>query len=303
MGEIKKLADIVVEARAKGRKKMAVAYGQDSHTLEAVYAAYKEGLVDPILYGEKAVIEQVCAEHGIDVSVFTIVDEKSDVKCVAQAVQAVVKGEADVLMKGLVSTDKYMRGILNKEAGLFPPKGVLSHVSVIEMPVYPKLLIVSDIAIIPLPDMKQKMQMIGYLAATANALGIKTPKIACIAPAETLNPNIPSAAEGALLSKMADRGQLGNVMVDGPLSLDVALFKEVAEHKKVKGAPFAGDPDCLLFPNLEAGNVFFKASSHLCHGEIAAMLVGAKKPCVLTSRGDSSQSKLYSIALACLSCK
>ncbi len=303
MGEIKKLADIVVEARAKGRKKMAVAYGQDSHTLEAVYAAYKESLVDPILYGEKAVIEQVCAEHGIDVSVFTIVDEKSDVKCVAQAVQAVATGEADVLMKGLVTTEKYMRGILNKEAGLFPPKATLSHVSVIEMPVYPKLLIVSDIAIIPLPDMKQKMQMIGYLAATANALGIKTPKIACIAPAETLNPNIPSAAEGALLSKMADRGQLGNVMVDGPLSLDVALFKEVAEHKKVKGAPFAGDPDCLLFPNLEAGNVFFKASSHLCHGEIAAMLVGAKKPCVLTSRGDSSQSKLYSIALACLSCK
>ena len=303
MGEIKKLADIVVEARAKGRKKMAVAYGQDSHTLEAVYAAYKEGLVDPILYGEKAVIEQVCAEHGIDVSVFTIVDEKSDVKCVAQAVQAVATGEADVLMKGLVTTEKYMRGILNKEAGLFPPKATLSHVSVIEMPVYPKLLIVSDIAIIPLPDMKQKMQMIGYLAATANALGIKTPKIACIAPAETLNPNIPSAAEGALLSKMADRGQLGNVMVDGPLSLDVALFKEVAEHKKVKGAPFAGEPDCLLFPNLESGNVFFKAASHLCHGEIAAMLVGAKKPCVLTSRGDSSQSKLYSIALACLACK
>ena len=303
MGEIKKLADIVVEARAKGRKRMAVAYGQDSHTLEAVYAAYKEGLVDPILYGDKEVIEQVCAEHGIDVSVFTIVDEKVDVKCVAQAVQAVASGEADVLMKGLVTTEKYMRGILNKEAGLFPPKATLSHVSVIEMPVYPKLLIVSDIAIIPLPDMKQKMQMIGYLAATANALGIKTPKIACIAPAETLNPNIPSAAEGALLSKMADRGQLGNVMVDGPLSLDVALFKEVAEHKKVKGAPFAGDPDCLLFPNLESGNVFFKASSHLCHGEIAAMLVGAKKPCVLTSRGDSSQSKLYSIALACLSAK
>ena len=303
MGEIKKLADIVVEARAKGRKKMAVAYGQDSHTLEAVYAAYKEGLVEPILYGEKAVIEQVCAEHGIDVSVFTIVDEKSDVKCVAQAVKAVAEGEADVLMKGLVTTEKYMRGILNKEAGLFPPKAVLSHVSVIEMPVYPKLLIVSDIAIIPLPDMKQKMQMIGYLAQTANSLGIKTPKIACIAPAETLNPNIPSAVEGALLSKMADRGQLGNVMVDGPLSLDVALFKEVAEHKKVKGAPFAGEPDCLLFPNLESGNVFFKAASHLCHGEIAAMLVGAKKPCVLTSRGDSSQSKLYSIALACLACK
>ena len=303
MGEIKKLADIVVEARAKGRKKMAVAYGQDSHTLEAVYNAYQEGLVEPIIFGEKAVIEQICAEHNIDASVFTIVDEKSDVKCVNLAVQAVVKGEADVLMKGLVSTDKYMRGILNKEAGLFPPKGVLSHVSVIEMPVYPKLLIVSDIAVIPQPDLTQKMKMIGYLANTANVLGIKTPKIACIAPSELVAPKIPSSAEGALLAKMADRGQLGNVIVDGPLSLDVALFKEVAEHKKVKGAPIAGDPDCLLFPNLESGNVFFKASSHLCHGELAAMVVGTNKPCVLTSRGDSSQSKLYSIALACLSAK
>ncbi|MBQ7297611.1 MAG: phosphate butyryltransferase [Alistipes sp.] len=303
MGEIKKLADIVVEARAKGRKRMAVAYGQDSHTLEAVYNAYQEGLVEPIIFGEKAVIEQICAEHNIDSSVFTIVDEKSDVKCVNLAVQAVVKGEADVLMKGLVSTDKYMRGILNKEAGLFPPKGVLSHVSVIEMPVYPKLLIVSDIAVIPQPDLAQKMKMIGYLANTANVLGIKTPKIACIAPSELVAPKIPSSAEGALLAKMADRGQLGNVIVDGPLSLDVALFKEVAEHKKVKGAPIAGDPDCLLFPNLESGNVFFKASSHLCHGELAAMVVGTNKPCVLTSRGDSSQSKLYSIALACLSAK
>ncbi len=303
MGEIKKLADIVVEARAKGRKRLAVAYGQDSHTLEAVYNAYKEGLVEPIVYGEKAVIEQICAEHNIDASVLTIVDEKSDVKCVAAAVQAVVKGEADVLMKGLVSTDKYMRGILNKEAGLFPPKGVLSHVSVIEMPVYQKLLIVSDIAVIPQPDLAQKMKMIGYLANTANVLGIKTPKIACIAPSELVAPKIPSSAEGALLAKMADRGQLGNVIVDGPLSLDVALFKEVAEHKKVKGSAIAGDPDCLLFPNLESGNVFFKASSHLCHGELAAMVVGTNKPCVLTSRGDSSQSKLYSIALACLAAK
>ena len=303
MGEIKKLADIVVEARAKGRKRLAVAYGQDSHTLEAVYNAYQEGLVEPIVYGEKAVIEQICAEHGIDSSVLTIVDEKSDVKCVAAAVQAVVKGEADVLMKGLVSTDKYMRGILNKEAGLFPPKGVLSHVSVIEMPVYQKLLIVSDIAVIPQPDLAQKMKMIGYLANTANVLGIKTPKIACIAPSELVAPKIPSSAEGALLAKMADRCQLGNVMVDGPLSLDVALFKEVAEHKKVKGSAIAGDPDCLLFPNLESGNVFFKASSHLCHGELAAMVVGTNKPCVLTSRGDSSQSKLYSIALACLAAK
>lgn len=300
---IQHLTEIVEEARKKGKKRLAVAYGQDSHTLEAVYEACKEGLVEPTLYGEKSVIEEVCRENGIDITAFNIVDEKSDVKCVALAVAAVVAGNADVLMKGLVSTDKYMRGILNKEAGLFPPKGVLSHVSVSEMPCYHKLLVMSDVAVIPQPDFKQKMKQISYLAQTANLLGVKTPKIACIAPSEQVLPNVISSTEGALLAKMGDRGQLGNVIVDGPLSLDVALFKEVAEHKKVKGSSVAGDPDCLLFPNLESANVFFKAASHLCKGELAAMVMGTKVPCVLTSRGDTSKTKLYSIALACLAAK
>ena len=300
---IQHLTEIVEEARKKGKKRLAVAYGQDSHTLEAVYEACKEGLVEPTLYGEKSVIEEVCRENGIDITAFNIVDEKSDVKCVALAVAAVVAGNADVLMKGLVSTDKYMRGILNKEAGLFPPKGVLSHVSVSEMPCYHKLLVMSDVAVIPQPDFKQKMKQISYLAQTANLLGVKTPKIACIAPSEQVLPNVISSTEGALLAKMGDRGQLGNVTVDGPLSLDVALFKEVAEHKKVKGSSVAGDPDCLLFPNLESANVFFKSATHLCKGELAAMVMGTKVPCVLTSRGDSSLTKLYSIALACLAAK
>lgn len=300
---IQHLTDIVVEARKKGKKRLAVAYGQDSHTLEAVYNAYKEGLVEPTLFGEKAVIEQVCRENDIDINAFTIVDEKSDVKCVQLAVAAVMAGEADVLMKGLVSTDKYMRGILNKEAGLFPPKGVLSHVSVIEIPSYHKLITVSDVAVIPLPDFKQKQKLIGYLAQTAKLLGITTPKIACIAPSEQLLPSVISSTEGAILAKMGDRGQLGNVIVDGPLSIDVALYKEVADHKKVKGSAVAGDPDCLLFPNIESGNVFFKAATHMAGGEIAAMVMGTKVPCVLTSRGDSSKTKLYSIALACLAAK
>ena len=300
---IQHLTDIVVEARKKGKKRLAVAYGQDSHTLEAVYNAYKEGLVEPTLFGEKAVIEQVCRENDIDINAFTIVDEKSDVKCVQLAVAAVVAGVADVLMKGLVSTDKYMRGILNKEAGLFPPKGVLSHVSVIEIPSYHKLITVSDVAVIPLPDFKQKQKQIGYPAQTAKLLGIATPKIACIAPSEQLLPSVISSTEGAILAKMGDRGQLGNVIVDGPLSIDVALYKEVADHKKVKGSAVAGDPDCLLFPNIESGNVFFKAATHMAGGEIAAMVMGTKVPCVLTSRGDSSKTKLYSIALACLAAK
>lgn len=300
---IQHLTEIVEEARKRGKKRLAVAYGQDSHTLQAVYEAYREGLVEPTLYGQRSVIEEVCRQENIDINAFKIVDESVDVNCVRMAVAAVVAGDADVLMKGLVSTDKYMRGILNKDAGLFPPKGVLSHVSVVEMPCYHKLLVISDVAVIPLPDFKQKMVIINYLSKTARMLGIKTPKIACIAPSEQVLPNVISSTEGALLAKMGDRGQLGDVIVDGPLSLDVALYKEVAEHKKVRGSAVAGDPDCLLFPNLESANVFFKSATHFCNGEIAAMVMGTKVPCVLTSRGDTSKTKLFSIALACLAVK
>ena len=300
---ITKLTEIVEAARKKGRKRLVVAYGQDSHTIEAVYDAYKEGLVEPTLYGDKEVIEKTCSELGIDVNVFRIIDEKSDVNCVRQAVAAVAAGDADVLMKGLVSTDKYMRGILNKEIGLVPPKGILTHVSLVELPGYHKLLTISDVAIIPAPDFKQKQMQIKFLAETANLLGIACPKIACISATEQVLPSVPSNLEGAILAKMGDRGQLGNVTVDGPLSLDVALYKEVAEHKKVKGSSVAGDADCLLFPNIESGNVFFKSVSHIGGGELAAIVKGAKVPCVLTSRGDSALSKKYSIALACLAAK
>ncbi|MFI3259821.1 MAG: phosphate acyltransferase [Rikenellaceae bacterium] len=297
---IKHLTELVSTARDLGKRRLAVAYGQDSHTIEAVYEATKEGLVEATLYGEREVIVKVCQELEIDVNLFKIVDEKGDVNCVRRAVAAVMNGEADVLMKGLVSTDKYMRGILNKEAGLFPPKGTLSHVTILEMKGYHKLLTISDIAVIPQPDLKQKMTLIGYLAKTVKLLGINTPKIACVAPSEQVLPTVVSSYEGAILSKMADRGQLGQVVVDGPLSLDVAMYKEVAEHKNVKGSSIAGDPDCLLFPNIESANVFFKSVTHFGEGELAAMVMGTKVPCVLTSRGDTSASKLYSIALACL---
>ena len=300
---ITRLNEIVTAAAARGRKRLAVAYGQDSHTIEAVYNAWQEGLVDATLFGDKATIEKVCAELNIDHNIFNIVNEASDVTCVKLAVQAVVNGQADVLMKGLVSTDKYMRGILNKEAGLFPPKGVLSHVAVLEIPGFEKLLSISDIAVIPAPDFKQKQKLIGYLASTANVLGVETPKIACITASEQVLPAVPSSTEGAILAKMGDRGQLGKVIVDGPLSLDVALYKEVAEHKKVTGSSVAGDPDCLLFPNIESANVFFKAATHIGGSELAAMVMGTKVPCVLTSRGDSALTKKYSIALACLAAR
>ena len=297
---IEHLTEIVEEARKRGKKRLAVAYGQDSHTLEAVYEAYKEGLVEPTLYGDKATIERVCEENGLDLKAFNVVDEPNDVKCVQQAVAAVVAGNADVLMKGLVSTDKYMRGILNKDFGLLPPKGVLSHVAVLELPMYHKLLLVSDVAVIPYPDMNQKIRIAKYLIGTSRTLGIRTPKLAVIAPSEQMLPGIQSSVDAAILAKMGDRGQLGDALVDGPLAVDVALVREAAETKRLTSS-VAGDADCLLFPNLDAANAFFKAATKLCGARLAGMVVGTRCPCVLTSRGDSPESKLYSIALAALS--
>ncbi|MDE6463496.1 MAG: phosphate butyryltransferase [Muribaculaceae bacterium] len=298
---IHRLDQIVEEARRRGPRRLAVAFGQDSHTLEAVAEAYREGIVLPTIYGDKAVILETCRSLDIDTADFTIVDEPNDVKCVKLAVADVASGRADVLMKGLVSTDKYMRGILDKENGLVPPKGILSHVSVVQLPDYPRLLVIADVAVIPQPDFKQKTVLIRYLADTARVLGAEKPRVACIAPSEQVLPTVPSSTEAAILAKMGDRGQLGNVTVDGPLSLDVALYPEVVEQKKVKGSAVAGNADCLLFPNIESGNVFFKSATHFGGAEIAAMVVGTKAPCVLTSRGDTPATKLYSIALACIS--
>lgn len=300
---ITRLEELVIEARRKGASRLAVACAADAHTLEAVAAAASEGIVEPILFGDGKLIAEICAAEGIDAASWTVVDVNNTRKAVAEAVRAVSEGRADVLMKGLVSTDVYMRGILDKECGLLPPKGTLSHVSVIELPGREKLLTVADVAVIPAPDFRQKYTLIGYLAATARVLGVERPKIACIAPSEQVLPTVPSSTEAAIIAKMADRGQLGDVTVDGPLSLDVALWKEAAEVKKVKGSSVAGDADCLLFPNIESGNVFFKSATHLAGADIAAIVTGTAAPCVLTSRGDTPRTKLFSIALACLAKK
>lgn len=294
------LNHLVEEARRRGPRRLAVAYGQDAHTLRAVADAVKAGIVTPVIYGDPAVIASVCEAEGIDLSSMTVVAAASDVECVSRAVADVAAGKADILMKGLVSTDKYMRGILNKEAGLFPQGGLLSHVSVVEIPGRDRLLCVSDVAVIPLPDFKQKLKLVGYLAATARTLGVKTPKIALLAPSEQVLPSVISSTEAAVIAKMADRGQLGDIVADGPLSLDVALYQEVAAEKGVRGSAVAGEADCILFPNIESGNVFFKAATHMAGAEIAAIVVGTMVPCVLTSRGDTPLTKLYSIALACL---
>ena len=200
-------------------------------------------------------------------------------------------------MKGLVTTDKYMRGILNKEHGLLPPKAVLSHVTVVQVPSYHKLLIVGDVAIIPAPDFKQKVAITNYVIRTAHSLGIERPKVALLAATEQMSVGMPACVDAALIAKMGERGQIGGAVLDGPLALDVAIDREAADIKKLKGE-VAGDADCVVFPNIESGNVFFKTCTKFAGAELGAMVVGAKVPCILTSRGDSVQSKLYSIALA-----
>jgi phosphate butyryltransferase len=219
------------------------------------------------------------------------------------AVDLVNSGEGDILMKGLCSTDKYMRAILNKERGLLPPKAVLSHVTVMSNTQYHKLLVLGDIAVIPAPDLSQKIAITNYVVKTAHALGIQKPKVALIAATEQMLPGMQACVDAAIISKMADRGQISGCFVDGPLALDVAVSAEACAVKKLV-SPVAGDADCLVFPNLESANVFYKVNSQLCIGSRqAAIVAGAKAPCVLSSRADSIDTKLNSIALAALTAK
>ena len=291
------------QLRSKPKKRLVAAWGVDDHTISAVYMAVEAGIVEGILVGDEEMIKKVCAENNYDITKLTVVNNNNELKSISQAVDMVNAGEADILMKGLCSTDKYMRGILNKEKGLLPPKAVLSHVCVVQNPGYHKLLVISDIAVIPAPDLKQKQAMIGYVANTARALGVEKPKVAMITATEQMLPGMPACVEAAMLAKMSDRGQIAGCIVDGPLALDVALCKEAAEIKKLK-SEVAGDADCCVFPSIEAANVFYKFAGHFCPGvKMAAMVAGAKAPCVLSSRADSTETKLNSIALAALTAK
>ncbi|MBQ5727019.1 MAG: phosphate butyryltransferase [Alistipes sp.] len=299
---ITRLDDIVAAAVARGKKKMIVAYGQDTHSIGATDMAIKAGLVDVTLVGDPDEIKKSCDAEGVDINQYTIIAESDDVKAVEIAVKAVHNGEYDVLMKGVVPTDKYMRGILNKEWGLLPAGTTLSHITVLQIPAYHKLLIVSDVAVLPLPSLEQKKQIAKYLVQTANTLGIEEPKVALLAPSEQLLPKVVSSVEAATLSEMGQNGELAKALYQGPLALDVAIDPESVKIKKLTG-PVAGDADCLLFPNIESGNVFFKACTKFGGAELAAMVAGPTAPCVLTSRGDTALTKKYSIALACLAAR
>lgn len=289
--------------RSKPKKRLVAAWAVDDHTINAARLAIEAGIVEATLVGDEKMIRQVCATEKIDPSIFKIVPIDDELKAVTLAVDLINAGEGDILMKGLCSTDKYMRAILNKEKGLLPPKAVLSHVTVLSNPQYHKLLILGDIAVIPAPDLSQKIAITKYVVQTAKAIGIEKPKVAIITATEQMLPSMPACVDAAIISKMADRGQISGCFVDGPLALDVALSAEAVAVKKLV-SPVAGDADCLVFPNLEAANVFYKVNTLLCVGaKQAAIVAGAKAPCVLSSRADSIDTKLNSIALAALTAK
>ncbi len=294
---------IFEQLRSKSKKRLVAAWAVDDHTVSAAYQAVKLGIVDATLVGDADMIAKVCEEEKLDASVFQIVDVKEELKAISTAVDMINNKEGDILMKGLCSTDKYMRAILKKEGGLLPPKAVLSHVAVLESPFYHKLMIISDMAVIPAPDLKQKEAITKYVVNTAKALQIEKPKVAFIAATEQMLAGMPACVDAAILAKMVDRGQIPGCVADGPLALDVAVSKEAAAIKKLK-SEVAGDADCFVFPNIESANVFYKVNSQMCKGvKQSAMVAGAKAPCVLSSRADSIETKLNSIALAALTAK
>ncbi len=299
---ITKLEELFGAVHAQKSKRLVAAYANDAHTIKAISLAIDKGLVEATLVGNAEIIAAVCRQENIDIRKFQIVNQTDEMEAARWAVRIINEGHGDMLMKGLVSTDKYMRAILDKENGLMLPGAILSHVTVMESPRYPKLLVVGDVAIIPQPGLKEKVAITQYLIGIAQALGIEQPKVAVLAATEQVMPKMQACVDAALIAKMADRGQIKGALVEGPLALDVAIDKESAEIKKIN-SPVAGNADCLVFPNIESGNVFYKANTKLAGGEQGAIVVGAKVPAVLSSRGDSIRTKLYSIALAAITAK
>ena len=295
----KHLADLILMAKNRPKQRMVVVNGVDHHSVEAADQARRLGIVDVILTGDQKQIEATCSHLGIDSDNFEVIHAGNSDEAALAAVRLIQAKKANLIMKGLINTDKYMRAILDKQFGLVEPGGLLTHVTVIENQAYHKLLIVTDVAIIPFPSLKQKEIMIRYLIEVGQQLGIEKPKVAMIAPTEQIIESIPSCADAAKLREMAQNSHFPGGWVDGPMALDVALDRESAQIKNIK-SEVAGDADCLLFPNIDSGNVFYKANTRLCQSEQAAVVVGARVPAVLSSRGDSAQTKLNSIVLATL---
>lgn len=296
---MKSIDEIIEAARKAGKKRIAVAAAQEHSALEAAVDAWKHGIAEPILIGDSAAIKQVAQELNIDISPFKLIEEKDYAKAAQKAVELVKAGEADMVMKGILDTSILLKAVLNKENGLNAGR-LTSHVAVMQVPTYHKLLLVTDAAINIAPDLAGKIDMITNAVQVAKAIGVDNPKVALLAAVEKVNPDkMPCTTDAAVLTQMNRRGQIKGCIIDGPLALDNAVSKESARIKKIV-SDVAGDADILMTPDIEAGNVLYKCLLDLAQARGAGIVVGAAKPVVLTSRADTADTKLASIALAAL---
>ena len=294
---IHKLSQLVEKAKNKQQRKIAVAAAEDESVLKSLQTAMQEGIVTPILVGDKAEIEKVAKTVGLNLDGIQIVHNSTGANASAQvAISMIKKGEADILMKGNVSTGALLKAVLNKENGL-RKGGVLSHVAFFESPYYHKLLCVTDAAMNVAPDFDTKVHILNNAVEACHKIGIATPKVAVMAAIETVNPKMEATVHAAMMKTMSDRKQFKNCIVDGPLAIDNAVSKHAAEHKGIV-SNVAGDCDIILVPDIEAGNMLYKTLNFLGGATAAGVIMGAAVPIVLTSRSDTEESKMLSIALA-----
>ena len=295
---LKTMFDLVKRAQLLKKKKLVVAAANDLPVLEAVVMARGENLVDAILIGDQSEITTMLKDLKAIVDDYQIIDEKDPQKACEKAVRMVSSGEGDLLMKGFVDTSVILRAALDKEFGLRTPNRI-SHVTLMEIPNYHKLLMMSDGAMNIDPDVNIKQEIIENGVDILHAIGIKNPKVGMIAAVEKINPKMQATLDAQELIERNQNERIKGCVIGGPFALDNAINEEAAHHKGITD-PMAGDVDFIVMPQIESGNVFYKAMMFLANAKSASVIAGAKKPIVLTSRADSKESKFYSIALACL---
>ncbi len=281
--------DILKQVNEIPTKKLSVANAQDLPVMEAVAEAKAKKIADPILVGDEEKIREIAKQ---------IINEPDMQQAALTAVKLVHDGEADMYMKGALDSKTFLRSVLNKDVGLRTGK-TLSHVCVFEIKGIKRLLFLTDVAFLPYPTLEDKEQIINYTVDVCNACGIENPKVAPLAAVEVVNPKMPVTVEAAQLTKWNEEGRIKNCIVDGPLSMDLAIDPEAAKHKAgAENRKIVGDADVLLFPDIHAGNLVYKTIVHLCEFKNGCILMGTKAPVILTSRSDSKETKINSIALA-----
>jgi len=283
----------------KKRHRIAVAWAQDPYTVGAIARAVGDGFADGIMIGKKKEIIQVSEHLSVDHRNFEIIEASDEKKASEHAVLLARNGEADVVMKGLVGTDKFLKTVMDKEKGIMLPGAVLSYVCAIEIPAYHKLLFITDPAVIPFPDLDQKVAMAEYAIEMAQRFGVRKPKTALIGASEKMSRHFENSVHYAIMCKMAERGQISNCIMDGPLDIFLACSRESVTIKGVE-TPVNGEADILLFPTIESCNPFYKGLMLFAKGELAGLIRGTTKPVIVMSRSESEKSKYYCIALSCL---